>query len=146
MRPRSRGSVQLASSDPFAKPVIRHNYLTDPHDVKVNNAGFHVARRLNACSAFDRFRGEEVDPGLATKSDAEISAYNRKTLGSHYHPSGSCKMGVDEMSVVDPKLRVHGIEGLRVADASIMPFVTSGNTNAPTIMIGEKAADIILSA
>lgn len=145
MRPRSRGSVTLRSSDPLAKPVIRHNYLTDPHDVEVNNAGFRLARALNACRAFDEFRGEEIDPGPDCTTDAAISAYNRKTMGSHYHPSGSCKMGIDDMAVVDPKLRVHGLKGLRVADASIMPRVTSGNTNAPSIMIGERAADLVLS-
>ena len=145
MRPRSRGSVTLRSSDPLAKPVIQHNYLTDPHDVHVNNAGFRLARALNACGAFDEFRGEEIDPGPDCTSDAAISAYNRKTMGSHYHPSGSCKMGTDDLAVVDPQLRVHGLKGLRVADASIMPRVTSGNTNAPSIMIGERAADLVLA-
>lgn len=145
MRPRSRGSVTLASSDPLAKPVIRHNYLTDPHDVKVNNAGLRIARELNATHAFDRFRGNEVDPGPDCISDAAISAYNRRTIGSHFHPSGSCRMGGDDMAVVDALLRVRGMRGLRVADASIMPRVTSGNTNAPSIMIGEKAADLVLA-
>jgi choline dehydrogenase len=145
MRPRSRGTVTLASSDPFAKPVIRHNYLTDPHDIAVNNHGFRIARELNAARAFDRFRGEEVDPGPRCETEEQISAYNRKIMATHYHPSGSCRMGVDAMAVVDPKLRVHGLKGLRVADASIMPRVTSGNTNAPSIMIGEKAADLVLS-
>lgn len=145
MRPRSRGSVTLASSDPFAKPVIQHNYLTDPHDVAVNNKGLRVARELNASRAFDRFRGEEVDPGVDCTSEEAISAYNRRTMGSHFHPSGSCRMGSDDMAVVDPALRVRGLRGLRVADASIMPRVTSGNTNAPSIMIGEKAADLVLA-
>jgi choline dehydrogenase len=144
MRPKSRGSVTLASADPMVKPVIRHNYLTDPHDVKVNNEGLRIARELNAAHAFDAFRGEETDPGPNCTSEADISVYNRKTMGTHYHPSGSCRMGSDEMAVVDPSLRVHGMTGLRVADASIMPRVTSGNTNAPSIMIGEKAADLIL--
>lgn len=145
MRPRSRGSVTLASSDPLDKPLIRHNYLTDPHDVKVNNAGLRIARELNATHAFDRFRGEEVDPGADCVSEEAISAYNRRTIGSHFHPSGSCRMGSDDMAVVDPALRVRGLKGLRVADASIMPRVTSGNTNAPSIMIGEKAADLALA-
>ncbi|RWB69682.1 GMC family oxidoreductase N-terminal domain-containing protein [Mesorhizobium sp.] len=146
MRPRSRGSVTLASADPFAKPFIRHNYLTDPHDVKVNNMGLRIARELNSARAFDTLRGQEVDPGSACQSEAEISAYNRRMVGSHYHPSGSCRMGNDEMAVVDPFLRVRGVAGLRVADASIMPRVTSGNTNAPSIMIGERAADLILNS
>ncbi len=145
MRPRSRGSVTLASSDPLAKPVIRHNYLTDAHDIKVNNEGLRIARKLNSAKAFNRFRGVEVDPGPACTSDEAISAYNRRTIGSHYHPSGSCRMGTDDMAVVDPTLKVHGMRGLRVADASIMPRVTSGNTNAPSIMIGEKAADLVLA-
>ena len=146
MRPRSRGSVTLASSDPLAKPVIRHNYLTDPHDVKVNNTGLRIARELNASRAFDRFRGAEIDPGVGCVSEAAISAYNRRTIGSHFHPSGSCRMGSDDMAVVDASLRVRGLKGIRVADASIMPRVTSGNTNAPSIMIGEKAADLVLAA
>lgn len=145
MRPRSRGSVTLASADPLAKPVIQHNYLTDPHDVHVNNEGFRIAREINASRAFDRFRGEEVDPGPDCSSQEAISAYNRRTMGSHYHPSGSCRMGSDHMAVVDPSLRVHGMKDLRVADASIMPCVTSGNTNAPSIMIGEKASDLVLA-
>jgi choline dehydrogenase len=145
MRPRSRGSVTLASADPLAKPMIRHNYLTDPHDVKVNNAGLRIARELNATTAFDRFRVEEVDPGPDCTSEEAISVYNRRTMLTHYHPSGTCRMGIDDMAVVDPALRLHGLKGLRVADASIMPRVTSGNTNAPSIMIGEKAADLILA-
>ncbi len=145
MRPRSRGTVTLASADPLAKPVIRHNYLTDPHDVAVNNAGLRIARALNASRAFDPFRGTEVDPGEECVSDEAVSAYNRRTMGTHYHPSGSCRMGGDALAVVDSSLRVHGLTGLRVADASIMPWVTSGNTNAPSIMIGEKAADLVLA-
>ena len=145
MRPRSRGSVTLASSDPFAKPVILHNYLTDPHDIETNDEGFRIARELNASRAFDAFRGEEVDPGRDCTSKEAIAAYNRGTMHIHYHPAGSCKMGTDQEAVVDPRLKVHGITGLRVADASIMPTVTSGNTNAPSIMIGEKAADLILA-
>lgn len=145
MRPRSRGSVTLASADPLASPIIRHNYLTDDHDVKVNNAGLRIARELNETRAFDQFRGEEVDPGPDCTSEEAISAYNRRTLITHFHASGTCKMGSDDMAVVDPQLRVHGLKGLRVADASIMPRVTSGNTNAPSIMIGEKAADMILA-
>ena len=145
MRPKSRGSVTLASSDPFAKPIIGHNYLTDPPDIDTNNRGFRIARELNAARAFDRFRGEEVDPGARCVTHEQIAAYNRKTSGTHYHPSGSCRVGVDGMAVVDPELRVHGLKGLRVADASIMPRVTSGNTNAPSIMIGEKATDLVLA-
>ena len=90
-------------------------------------------------------RGVESDPGDGVQSDDEIAAYNRKTMGSHYHPSGSCRMGADGDAVVGPDLRVRGMQGLRVADASIMPTVTTGNTNAPSIMIGERASDLILA-
>jgi choline dehydrogenase len=143
MHPKSRGHVRLRSSDPLAPPLIRHNYLTDPHDVVLNNIGFRTAREIHAQKAFDPFRGTETDPGAEVTDIAAISAYNRRTLGSHFHPVGSCKMGTDRDAVVDPGLRVHGIAGLRVADASIMPTLTTGNTNAPSIMIGEKAAEII---
>ena len=144
MRPRSRGHVRLRSTDPTDPPLILHNYLTDPHDVAVNNAAFRIARDLHAQRAFDLFRGDEIDPGPGVQSEADIAAYNRRTMGSNYHPAGTCRMGDDESAVVDAQLRVRGIEGLRVVDASIMPTLTSGNTNAPTIMIGEKAAAMIL--
>ena len=146
MRPRSRGRVALRSSDPVDAPRLLHNYLTDTHDVVVMNAGFRIAREINSQSAFDDFRGDEVDPGPDITTEDAVSAYNRRTLGSHYHPAGSCRMGIDDDAVVDPQLRVRGIDGLRVVDASIMPTLTSGNTNAPTIMIGEKAAEMILNA
>nr|WP_246780615.1 GMC family oxidoreductase N-terminal domain-containing protein [Rhizobium sp. AQ_MP] len=145
MRPRSRGAVSLRSDDPLAPPVIRHNYLTDPHDVVVNNRGFHIARAIGESGAFDPFRQGETDPGLLTQAGQDIEAYNRRTMASHYHPAGTCKMGNDAMAVVGPDLRVHGIEGLCIVDASIMPTVTSGNTNAPSIMIGERAAALIVA-
>jgi choline dehydrogenase len=145
MRPKSRGRVTLQSNNPLVQPRIQHNFLTDPHDIKVINRGFELARKLNAQHSMDEYRGEEVDPGQAVQSEADITAYNRRVACSQYHPSGTCKMGIDDQAVVDPKLRVHGIKGLRVADASIMPNVTSGNTNAPSIMIGERAAEIILT-
>ncbi len=100
-------------------------------------------RDLFHASAFDEFRGREVAPGADTQSDEALEAYIRETCGTVFHPVGTCKMGTDPMAVVDPELRVHGVEGLRVVDASIMPTLTTGNTNAPTIMIGEKAADLI---
>jgi choline dehydrogenase len=143
MRPRSRGVVSLKSNDPFLLPRVQHNYLTDPHDVDVLIRGFRMAREMNAQSAFDGFRGEEVDPGPEIQGNDDIAAYNRRVLGSQYHPVGSCKMGIDHMAVVDPALRVRGIDNLRVVDASIMPTVPSGNTNGPAIMIGEKAAELI---
>jgi choline dehydrogenase-like flavoprotein len=145
MRPKSRGCVTSQSNNPLVQPRIQHNFLTDPHDIKVINRGFEPARKLNAQHSMDEYRGEEVDPGQAVQSEADITAYNRRVACSQYHPSGTCKMGIDDQAVVDPKLRVHGINGLRVADASIMPNVTSGNTNSPSIMIGERAAEIILT-
>jgi len=145
MRPRSRGSVTLKSKDALQAPIIRHNYLSDPHDVATIIAGLRLARAINSSSAFDGLRGEEINPSALAQNDRELEAYIRKTVDSQYHPSGTCKMGVDSMAVVDPNLRVHGITGLRVVDASIMPVVTSGNTNAPSIMIGEKASDLILN-
>ena len=144
MRPKSVGSITLHSTDPLAAPRILHNYLTHPDDIATTNNGLKIARQLHAQSAFDRFRGAETDPGLDAQDEAALTAYNRRTTHSHYHPVGSCRMGVGADAVVDPRLRVHGIEGLRVADASIMPSITSGNTNAPSIMIGEKAAEMIL--
>ena len=144
MRPRSRGTVTLKSSDPLAGPRIQHNFLSDPHDAKVMIEGLKIARDINSQSAFENFRGNEIDPGAHVQTDSEIDAYNRRTVGSEYHASGSCKMGVDDAAVVDPWLRVHGIEGLRVIDASIMPTIVSGNTNGPSIMIGEKGAELIL--
>ncbi|WP_322092638.1 GMC family oxidoreductase [Paraburkholderia bannensis] len=145
MRPRSRGTVTLQSRDPLQAPTIRHNYLSDPYDMATLVAGLRIARAINGSAAFDGLRGEEVNPSSNAQSDRELEAYIRKTVDSQYHPSGTCKMGIDDMAVVDPNLRVHGINGLRIADASIMPIVTSGNTNAPSIMIGEKASDLILN-
>lgn len=101
---------------------------------------------LHAQTAFDEFRGEELDPGPACTSDDEIDNYMSRFISSHYHPVGTCKMGTDDTAVVDPQMRVHGLQDLRVIDASIMPRLVGANTNAPTIMIGEKGADMILTA
>ena len=144
MRPHSRGSIKLRSSDPLEHPTIQHNFLSDPRDVKAMVSGFKIAREINAQKAFADFRGPEIDPGSRVRTDTEIEAYNRSILASEYHASGSCRMGIDDQAVVDPELRVRGISGLRVVDASIMPTVVSGNTNGPSIMIGEKGASLIL--
>ncbi|MBX9252496.1 GMC family oxidoreductase N-terminal domain-containing protein [Desmonostoc muscorum CCALA 125] len=141
--PLSRGSVSLRSSSPLDPPVIRMNFLESEEDMQVLVEGIKIARQLAHSSAFDEFRGEEVAPGADVTSDEAIRDYIRKACDTDYHVVGTCKMGVDSESVVDPELRVHGVEGLRVVDASIMPVITTGNTNAPTIMIGEKAADLI---
>lgn len=144
LRPQSTGQVTLRSSDPHDAPVITHNYLSAPADRALNRYAFRLARRLHSQSAFDEFRGEELDPGPACQTDSEIDDFAARFVSSHYHPVGTCKMGTDEMAVVDPQLRVHGLQGLRVVDASIMPRLVGANTNAPTIMIGEKATDMIL--
>ena len=141
--PQSIGSVSLRSRDPQDTPRILMNYLQSEADVLKLVAGIKLLRNLFGASAFDEFRGEEIAPGADKQSDAALVAYVREACDTVYHPVGTCKMGTDPMAVVDPELRVHGVEGLRVVDASIMPTITTGNTNAPTIVIGEKAADLI---
>ncbi len=119
------------------------NYLQNQADVQKLVEGIKLMRQLFQSNAFNEFRGKEIAPGSHIQSDAPLEAYIRDTCSTVWHPVGTCKMGTDPMAVVDPELRVHGIEGLRVVDASIMPTITTGNTNAPTMMIGEKAADLI---
>jgi choline dehydrogenase len=137
------GSVTLQSIAPKDPPTIRMNYLHNQADVQKLIEGIKLMRQLFQSKAFDEFRGKEITPGADIQSDADLEAYIRDTCSTVWHPVGTCKMGIDSMAVVDPELRVHGVEGLRVVDASIMPTITTGNTNAPTIMIGEKAADLI---
>ena len=144
LREHSRGTVRLASSDPTQRPLIDFNFLDDPRDLEDLRTCVHQARDIASQAAFHPFRGDAVEPWASAKSDAEMDQLIRETAESAYHPSGSCKMGTDTMAVVDPQCRVRGIENLRIVDSSIMPSVTSGNLNAPTMMIGEKAADIIL--
>ncbi len=144
LRPKSTGAVTITSADPFAAPDIDYNFFADPDDSKVMVDGIRQARRILAAKAFDEYQGEEIHPGADCQSDEQIIEKVKEKVGLVYHPVGTCKMGTDEMAVVDPKLRVHGLEGLRVVDASIMPRLISGNTNAPTIAIAEKAADMII--
>jgi choline dehydrogenase len=144
--PENIGSVSLRSSDPKDAPMIRLNYLQSQSDLQKLIEGIKLVRELFHTSAFDEFRGREVAPGADVTSDEDLEAYIRETCSTVYHPVGTCKMGIDAMAVVDSELRVYGVEGLRVVDASIMPTLTTGNTNAPTIMIGEKAADLIKAA
>ena len=146
LRPKSRGSVGLASSDPRAAPVIDQRLLDHPDDIKSLVDGIRLARRWLAAPALARYRKAELAPGPACVSDDAILQACRDRLGNGFHPVGTCKMGHDDMAVVDASLRVHGIASLRVVDASVMPTLVSGNTNAPTIMIAEKAADMILAA
>jgi choline dehydrogenase len=120
-----------------------HNYLATRDDRALNRSGFNIARELHAQRAFDSLRGAEEAPGAACESDVEIDQFNAGASISHYHPVGTCRMGMDDEAVVDEQLRVRGVDSLRVVDASIMPRLVGGNTNAPTIMIAEKAADMI---
>jgi choline dehydrogenase len=145
LRPQSRGEVRLASSDPLAAPVMDPNYLAADYDLKILVDGIKRGREILAAPAFKPWLEEERIPGPAVQSDKELEAFVRETAETEYHPVGTCKMGSDPMAVVDERLRVRGIERLRVIDASIMPTVVSGNTNAPTIMIAEKAAEMILA-
>jgi choline dehydrogenase len=146
MRSKSRGWVRLASADPRQAPRIQFNYMSHPDDWTEMRACVRLTREIFAQAAFDPYRGREIQPGADVTSDEAIDAFIRRHVESALHPSCSCKMGSpdDPMAVVDPETRVIGLEGLRVVDSSIMPSVTTGNLNAPTIMIGEKAADHIL--
>ena len=136
---------RLKSADPREKPTIRFNYLSHPDDLEEMRACVRLTREIFAQPAFDRFRGRELAPGDHVQTDAQIDAFVAQKVESAYHPSCSCKMGpaTDPMAVVDTSGRVHGMEGLRVVDSSIMPTITNGNLNAPTIMISEKMADHI---
>jgi choline dehydrogenase-like flavoprotein len=143
LRPQSRGSVRLASADPLAHPLIDPNYFAEAYDRAMSIGGFRLAREIMAQPAFRPYLRAERLPGPEVRSDAEVLAYARQHGKTDYHPVGTCKMGVDAMAVVDPELKVRGIERLRVCDSSIMPRLVSSNTNAPTLMISEKAADLI---
>ncbi|MCS0497616.1 choline dehydrogenase [Ancylobacter sp. MQZ15Z-1] len=146
MRSKSRGWVRLKSADPFEVPRIRFNYLSHPDDMEEMRASVRLTREIFAQPAFDPYRGREIQPGADCTSDEDIDAFVRAHSESAYHPSCTCKIGApaDPMAVVDPQLRVIGVEGLRVVDSSVMPSITNANLNAPTIMIGEKGADHIL--
>ena len=141
--PESRGSIRLASADPDVAPLIDPNYLGTESDVRRMLHGITVAREIAATSPFDAWRAREVLPGPEVTGEAELRAFLARGTGTYYHPVGSCAMGTGEQAVVGPDLRVRGLDGLRVADASIMPRIVCVNTNVATIMIGEKAADLI---
>jgi choline dehydrogenase len=144
LRPDGRGTVRLASPDPLAAPAIQFDYLRTEYDMRASIAGIRLAQQIVAQPAMQPYVVGPLDPAPATGSEADMEAFVRANGVSNQHPTSSCAMGTGSNSVVDPRLRVHGIAGLRVADASIMPVVVAGNTNAPTIMIGEKAAAMIL--
>ncbi|MDY6976708.1 MAG: choline dehydrogenase [Pseudomonadota bacterium] len=147
LRPESRGSIQLKSNNYLDDPIIDFNFLSDEQgkDRKVMVDGMRQVRKIMAAPAFDEYRIDEMHPGFENESDESILAKAKERLGLVYHPVGTCKMGHDELAVVDTALKVHGIEALRVIDASVMPTLTSGNTNAPTIAIAEKVAEMILA-
>ncbi|MBX7161003.1 MAG: GMC family oxidoreductase N-terminal domain-containing protein [Acidimicrobiia bacterium] len=145
VRPRSGGRIELTSADPAVAPRIDPGYLSDPtgSDVAALRAGVRLAQDILGAKALAPVAGEWLQPAAPLMSDDEVDAFVRARLGSLYHPVGTCRMGVDDDAVVDPELRVVGTDGLRVVDASVMPTIPAGNTNAPTIMIAEKAADMI---
>ncbi len=144
LRPESTGSIHVQSADPGAAPAIRPNFLSEEVDRAALIEGIRVARRVAAAPSLSRYVERELYPGEASQSDDEILEFCRRTGSTVFHPVGTCRMGGDANAVVDERLRVHGVAGLRVADASVMPTLVSGNTNAPTIMIGEKGAAMIL--
>ncbi|MEO8802379.1 MAG: choline dehydrogenase [Rudaea sp.] len=148
LHPLSRGAIRLGSADPNAKAEIRANYLGDPdgHDLRTLIEALKLSREIFAAAPFANVRGDEILPGSTCVSDDDIIAYIRRKAETVYHPVGTCRMGNDADSVVDSQLRVRGIDGLRVVDASVMPCLPGGNTNAPTVMIAEKAADFIVGA
>jgi choline dehydrogenase len=144
LRPDSRGYIALKSVNPNDPPLIQPNYLSTDNDRRTMRDGVKILREVFTQKAMDPYRGPEMMPGSAVRTDAEIDAYIRQTGETIYHPVGTAKMGTDTMAVVDAQLKVHGVDGLRVVDASVMPTLIGGNTNAPTIMIAEKASDMIL--
>ncbi|MEQ9126046.1 MAG: GMC oxidoreductase, partial [Alphaproteobacteria bacterium] len=145
LRPESRGEVRLRSADPRDKPVIRPNYLSDPADRAVAADAIRLTRRIVAQPALQRFAPEEFLPGDTVLDEDALAEAAGRIGTTIFHPVGTCRMGDDPGAVVDARLRVHGIRGLRIADASIMPTITSGNTNSPTLMIAEKAAEMMLA-
>jgi choline dehydrogenase len=144
LRPKSRGYVRLTVANAAEPPTIVHNYLVDPVDRAVTLAGMRYARRLIETPALAPLIDAEADPGSDAQSDEALLAFARAFGSTGYHPAGTCRMGRDASAVVDPQLRVRGVAGLRVADASVMPQLISGNTHAACVMIGERAADFAL--
>jgi len=144
LAPKSRGRVSLNSADPRVSPNIDPNFLSIPEDIEPLVTGFKMSRRILAAPSFRPLKGVEIAPGPDIQNREDIEAYIRDSAVTVFHPVGSCRMGPGADDVVDHELKVKGIQGLRVADASIFPKITRGNTNAPAIMVGEKAADLVL--
>jgi choline dehydrogenase len=143
LRPESRGTVRIRSPAPDAAPAIRPNYLATEGDRQVAADAIRLTRRICAAPALARFRPQELKPGPELQSAAELAAAAGAIGTTIFHPIGTCRMGADPAAVVDERLRLRGVDGLRIADASVMPTITSGNTNAPVMMIAEKAAEMI---
>ncbi|NOR02252.1 choline dehydrogenase [Mycolicibacterium fortuitum] len=146
LRPRARGSITIRGSAPDATPRISYQFLADPDDLRDCLRGLREVQRVMAQQAMTEITDGQLEPEARCSTDADWEKYVRRTVTPSYHPVGTCKMGIDDLAVVDPELRVHGVTNLRVADASIMPTITTGNTNAPSMMIGERAAELILGA
>jgi choline dehydrogenase len=144
VRPRSRGDVRLRSDDPLAAPAIRGNYLREAADVAALIEGVRLTRALGNARAYDSLRSDEIEPGPAVTSEAALAEFARRASDTIYHPAGTCRMGSDDRAVVDARLRVRGVDGLRIADASVMPDVVSATTHATCVMIGDRAADFVL--
>jgi choline dehydrogenase len=142
-KPKSRGNIRVVSNQPEVAPQITFNYLQHQDDIQGFRDCVRLTREIINQPALDKYRGEEIQPGTHVQSDEQIDNFVRESVESAYHPSCSCKMGTDEWSVVDPETKVHGIQGLRVVDSSIFPTIPNGNLNAPTIMLAERAADLI---
>jgi choline dehydrogenase len=145
IRPLSRGRLWLRSADPAESPVLDPRYLSEPADVAALLASLKLSREIGQARALKDWRAREIAPGPDIRTDDELVEYGMRNLITYHHQAGTCKMGIDSMAVTTPDLRVRGVPGLRVADASVMPSVTSGNTNAPTIMIAERCADFLLA-
>jgi len=143
VRPKSRGTVSLRSPDPFAPPEINPNYFAEAEDLEQTVAGVRLGRDIMSQAALSGFIKREHFPGEAVRTKDELESFVRKQARTAFHPAGTCRMGGDQDSVVDTQLRVRGVDGLRIADNSIMPRLVSGNTNATAIMIGERAADFV---
>jgi choline dehydrogenase len=144
LRPAARGSVSLRSADPADLPVIDPNFLGHPDDLRTSVEGVRISREIMSQSPLAKYIRKEHFPGDSVRTQAELEDYARRYGRTSYHPVGTCRMGTNGASVVDPQLRVHGIDGLRICDSSVMPRVVSSNTNAASIMIGEKASDLVL--
>jgi len=143
LRPKSRGTVRLRSADPVHLPIIDPNFLAEPEDLKTSVEGVKISREIFSQPSLKKYIKALRFPDDQVKTQKDLEAYARQYGRTSYHPTCTCKMGVDDMAVVDPQLRVRGLDGIRICDSSIMPSLVGSNTNAPTIMIAEKASDLI---